>query len=45
MLIGLRDNVNQAALSAVKTLMSSPPEQTLQPSVAHLSPCVMHFQN
>ena len=36
--IGLRDNVNQEALSTVKTLMSGPPEQTGGPSppfVAH----------
>lgn len=37
MLIRLRDNVNQEALSTVKTLMSGPPEQTVPPSVAHPS--------
>lgn len=36
-LICLRDNVNQETLSTVKALMSSPPEQTALPSVAHPS--------
>lgn len=37
MLIRLGDDVNQEALSTVKTLMSGPPEQTVPPSVAHPS--------
>lgn len=39
--IGLRDDVNQEALSTVKTLMSGPPEQTGGPSPLF----VVHPQN
>ncbi|KAI9548036.1 hypothetical protein NQZ68_013054, partial [Dissostichus eleginoides] len=40
MRICLGDNVNQEGLASVKTLMSSPPEQTEPPSVANHSPFV-----
>ena len=45
MWICLGDNVNQEGLASVKTLKSSPPEQTEPPSVANHSPFVVHFEN